>query len=118
MAKRKSRSPDMNVTADQAAETTKRSRTSTRSKRAASSDAGGPAAPERVVATTGPDAPAGPDVIDTFVTNQSVDQEADVDPTEDEIRVRAYQRYLERGGGHGFAFDDWLHAEQELRRKR
>ena len=36
-------------------------------------------------------------------------------PTEDDIRVRAYHRYLERGGVHGMAFDDWLEAERELK---
>jgi hypothetical protein len=36
-------------------------------------------------------------------------------PTEDDIRTRAYHRYLERGGGDGQAFDDWLEAERELR---
>jgi len=36
-------------------------------------------------------------------------------PSEDDIRVRAYHRFLERGGGHGQAFDDWLEAERELR---
>jgi Protein of unknown function (DUF2934) len=36
-------------------------------------------------------------------------------PSEDDIRLRAYHRYLERGGGHGMAFDDWLEAERELR---
>jgi hypothetical protein len=35
-------------------------------------------------------------------------------PIEEAIRKRAYQRYLERGGGHGMAFDDWLEAEREL----
>ncbi len=36
-------------------------------------------------------------------------------PSEDEIRIRAYHRYLERGGGHGRAFEDWLEAERELK---
>ncbi|PYR28392.1 MAG: hypothetical protein DMF98_03045 [Acidobacteria bacterium] len=36
-------------------------------------------------------------------------------PNEDDIRLRAYHRYLERGGGHGMAFDDWLEAERELK---
>jgi hypothetical protein len=36
-------------------------------------------------------------------------------PSEDDIRLRAYHRYLERGGGHGMAFDDWLEAERELK---
>jgi len=34
---------------------------------------------------------------------------------EDEIRVRAYHRYLQRGGAHGSDFEDWLEAERELR---
>jgi hypothetical protein len=38
-------------------------------------------------------------------------------PTEDEIRMRAYERYLERGGGHGADFDDWLAAESDLRKE-
>src|SRR6059036_3488839 len=36
-------------------------------------------------------------------------------PSEDDIRLRAYHRYLERGGAHGMAFDDWLEAERELK---
>jgi hypothetical protein len=36
-------------------------------------------------------------------------------PSEDDIRLRAYHRYLERGGSHGMAFDDWLEAERELK---
>jgi hypothetical protein len=35
-------------------------------------------------------------------------------PTEDRMRVRAYQVYLERGGQHGHDTDDWLQAEYEL----
>lgn len=37
------------------------------------------------------------------------------EPSEDDIRMRAYQRYLERGASHGMDFDDWLEAERELR---
>jgi hypothetical protein len=40
-----------------------------------------------------------------------------VEPSEDDIRYRAYQRYVARGGQHGADFDDWLQAEQELRRR-
>ncbi len=39
-------------------------------------------------------------------------------PTEDDIRLRAYHRYLERGGGDGADFDDWLEAEKDLRSSR
>jgi hypothetical protein len=35
-------------------------------------------------------------------------------PTEDEIRLRAYDIYMRRGGAHGQALNDWLRAEQEL----
>ena len=42
----------------------------------------------------------------------------DVEPTEDDIRLRAYQRYLERGGEHGTDFDDWVEAERDLRSPR
>jgi DUF2934 family protein len=37
------------------------------------------------------------------------------EPSEEEVRMRAYQRYLERGGGHGMDFEDWLEAERELK---
>jgi len=37
-------------------------------------------------------------------------------PSEDDIRARAYQRYLQRGGGHGMDFEDWLEAERELKK--
>jgi len=36
-------------------------------------------------------------------------------PTEDDIRVRAYHRYLQRGGVPGGDFDDWLEAERDLK---
>ena len=39
-------------------------------------------------------------------------------PSLDDIRRRAYERYLERGGHHGRHFDDWLEAEKELRSKK
>ena len=37
------------------------------------------------------------------------------EPSEEEIRMRAYRRYLERGGTDGRDFDDWLEAERELK---
>ena len=39
------------------------------------------------------------------------------DPTEEEIRYRAYLLYIERGGGHGLDFEDWLRAERELKNR-
>jgi len=36
------------------------------------------------------------------------------EPTDEEVRERAYHRYLERGGVHGSEFDDWLEARRDL----
>jgi hypothetical protein len=36
-------------------------------------------------------------------------------PNEDDIRVRAYHRFLERGGEDGWDFDDWVAAEKDLK---
>jgi hypothetical protein len=35
-------------------------------------------------------------------------------PTEEQIRMRAYEIYLERGDEPGDAVSDWLQAEAEL----
>ena len=37
------------------------------------------------------------------------------EPSQEDIRRRAYDRYLERGATDGRDFDDWLEAEQELK---
>jgi hypothetical protein len=39
-------------------------------------------------------------------------------PSDEEIRTRAYHRFLERGANDGMAFEDWLAAEQELRESK
>jgi hypothetical protein len=39
---------------------------------------------------------------------------AEAHPTQEEIELRAYQIYIERGGAHGHDVDDWLQAEHEL----
>ena len=38
----------------------------------------------------------------------------EVHPTGEEIELRAYQIYVERGGADGHDVDDWLQAEREL----
>jgi Protein of unknown function (DUF2934) len=40
------------------------------------------------------------------------------EPSEEDIRLRAYQRFLERGGTHGQDQDDWIKAERELRGRK
>lgn len=66
---------------------------------------------DSVAARTGPgtDKPADPGVLDSVSRGS--------EPSEDDIRLRAYHRYLSRGAGHGLDFDDWLEAERELRGK-
>ena len=59
------------------------------------------------------------DQSDTIVVTETIDvTEVILEPTADDIRVRAYHRYLERGGGHGMDFEDWLEAERELRQRK
>ena len=38
-------------------------------------------------------------------------------PAEDEIRVRAYELYQQRGGDEGHDVEDWLRAEEEISQK-
>ena len=37
---------------------------------------------------------------------------------EEQIRRRAYELYEQRGGRDGFALDDWLQAESEVRERK
>ncbi len=39
-------------------------------------------------------------------------------PTQEEIRERAYSLYLARNGATGSALEDWLKAEEELKARR
>ena len=45
-----------------------------------------------------------------------VDTSANHAPSQEEIKRRAYEIYLERDGLGGNELDDWLQAEAELRR--
>ncbi len=38
-------------------------------------------------------------------------------PAPEEIRQRAFEIHIERGGIHGYDLDDWLQAERELQNK-
>ena len=38
-------------------------------------------------------------------------------PTREEIELRAFQIFIERGGADGHDVDDWVQAEQELAEK-
>jgi hypothetical protein len=54
--------------------------------------------------------------IDPMPDNRSVSMGSE--PSEEDIRLRAYHRYLARGGSHGMDFDDWVNAESELKGKQ
>jgi hypothetical protein len=54
--------------------------------------------------------PAGP------IQSPAEDASANHTPSREEIQLRAYQIYLERGGLPGNEFDDWLQAEREVDR--
>jgi len=43
-----------------------------------------------------------------------MDGQTKISITEEHIRERAYEIYIERGGADGRAADDWLQAEIEL----
>jgi len=90
-------------------------RTSTRGASRKRKDADGPAADSPV-----PNAPA-VDVAangDASIDSAAVDlPSADLPPneTEHEIRIRAYELYLLRGGADGDDLSDWLEAERLVR---
>jgi hypothetical protein len=79
-----------------------------------------------IVAMT-PGAPAPPAAIGTETIHDEHDDDRPAsaiesvsmssEPSEEDIRLRAYQRYLERGRHDGADFDDWLAAEAELRKR-
>lgn len=107
MAKRPTRS--------EADDTPSASQPKPRRSRASTSAAAGGAASESATtqAARGSVADQSPADVDRRMALTSESMAAE--PSEDDIRMRAYQRYLERGGSHGMDFDDWLEAERELR---
>ena len=48
---------------------------------------------------------------------EAVNTSAADSPPREEIRIRAYEIYMERGGEPGHDLDDWLQAERELEPK-
>jgi hypothetical protein len=64
------------------------------------------------------DAPASEATDTSTKTRTSSRAKRPVDPSDEDIRQRAYQRYLERGDAAGSELDDWVQAEQDLRRQR
>jgi len=48
------------------------------------------------------------------IQSHAIDTSENNAPNHDEIRLRAYEIYLERAGLPGNDLDDWLQAEREL----
>jgi hypothetical protein len=87
--------------------------TSPASPRAARRSPAGHAPSDTFAARTEPSA-SGPSDVGAPDTGSSA---LGSEPTEEQIRMRAYHRYLQRGGGHGMDFEDWLEAERELKNR-
>jgi hypothetical protein len=49
--------------------------------------------------------------------SEQIPHELEAGPNWEEIRQRAYEIHLERGGVHGRDQDDWLQAERDLAKK-
>jgi hypothetical protein len=52
-----------------------------------------------------------------IVRSEVVQEKGQDGPTLAEIRQRAFEIHIERGGIHGCDLDDWLQAERELQGK-
>ena len=75
-----------------------------------------PAAQPRTRAAAAPKTakPTKPKTDQIVTKGNPIPTSASPEPSDDEIRVRAYHRYLERGGHHGMEFEDWLEARRDL----
>ena len=62
--------------------------------------------------------PAAPTKMRTVPAQEPTRQAPHREPSDEEIRQRAYEIYLARGATPGrYELDDWLQAERELRSK-
>jgi Protein of unknown function (DUF2934) len=52
-----------------------------------------------------------------IVFQSDIAEEKNGGPSPAEIRQRAFEIHIERGGIHGCDLDDWLQAERELQEK-
>lgn len=75
------------------------------------------AAPTPAPKRTRARAPKKDDIVVAADAAEATGLSATLEPTDEEVRVRAYHRYLERGGVHGMDFEDWLEAKRELMKK-
>lgn len=55
--------------------------------------------------------------VTSALQGEAVSTSAADSPRQEEIRIRAYEIYMERGGQPDHDLDDWLQAESELEPK-
>jgi hypothetical protein len=72
----------------------------------------------QVARQSAPDDPAQPRVGAEEIDDLPETGREEEPPSTDEIRLRAYYRYMERQGGDDDEIADWLAAESELRQER
>jgi hypothetical protein len=53
--------------------------------------------------------------LETSVGSSTEPASSPYEPTLEEIQVRAYEAYVQRGRIDGFDLEDWLQAEKELK---
>ena len=85
--------------------------------RAASTAAGAEKATVRKTRTAAGDALSIPALTERDVANVAQPVQAPAipgEPTHDEIALRAWSIYLQRGASHGQAMSDWLEAKQQI----
>ncbi len=61
--------------------------------------------------------PATPTKMQTVPVKERTRQAPQHEPSDEEIRQRAYEIHLDGGAAPGRELDDWLQAERELRPK-
>jgi len=93
-----------------------RSRRAVASEMAAGQDQAGATADQYLGVTGAGEEPVQGDGTDSASSRESISMSSE--PNAEDIRMRAYHRYLERGGGHGMDFEDWLEAERDLKSRR
>lgn len=52
---------------------------------------------------------------DTVLRDKSQGGRTPREPTQEAIRLRAYEIWKHRGGGHGREVEDWVQAERDLK---
>ena len=47
-------------------------------------------------------------------SSQTIPREVNMESVREKIEKKAYELFLQRGGVHGYAIEDWIKAEKEV----